>query len=52
MLTSAAPLLTWHRTRENILAAKSDSVAYLALPTPDGAYRIAVAYDLDTPPED
>lgn len=50
--TSEAPLLTWHRTRENILAAKSDFLAYLALPTPDGAFRIAVAYDLDTPPED
>ena len=52
MITNSAPSITWHRTRENILAAQSDFVSYLALPTPDGAYRIAVAYDLDTPPQD
>ena len=51
MITSADPTITWHRTREGILAAQSDGVSYLALPAPGGAYRIAIAYNLDMPPE-
>ena len=50
-LAPDAPNITWHRTREGILAANASSFSFLALPTPDGAYRIAVAPELGTPPE-